>query len=299
MTTPINEIIIELATAKPLPNLAVGACLLRMDEAGPPLRALVEKAAAGGTLDDSEETLLFRGLHILGGARDAAACGALLRLLRRPADEVEWLLGDAITETLPRIIAGVFDGDATALFDLVVDCDADSFVREAVLRATVFLTWTGRIDRAAMIDLLERIDDEDLADEEDIIWRGWQEAIALLGLRSLADRVHRAFEDERIDETLCDVDDFTKDLAAAERAPDDIGRLLDTGLGYIDDVAVDLMRFPDDGDDGAAADVDDPYDLDSPPLTAEPVINPWRHVGRNDPCPCGSGKKFKKCCLGA
>ena len=21
------------------------------------------------------------------------------------------------------------------------------------------------------------------------------------------------------------------------------------------------------------------------------------HVGRNDPCPCGSGKKFKKCCL--
>ena len=24
----------------------------------------------------------------------------------------------------------------------------------------------------------------------------------------------------------------------------------------------------------------------------------WRHVGRNDPCPCGSGRKFKKCCLG-
>ena len=22
-----------------------------------------------------------------------------------------------------------------------------------------------------------------------------------------------------------------------------------------------------------------------------------RRVGRNDPCPCGSGKKFKKCCL--
>jgi hypothetical protein len=20
-------------------------------------------------------------------------------------------------------------------------------------------------------------------------------------------------------------------------------------------------------------------------------------IGRNDPCPCGSGKKFKKCCL--
>ena len=27
------------------------------------------------------------------------------------------------------------------------------------------------------------------------------------------------------------------------------------------------------------------------------ISNPHRNVGRNDPCPCGSGKKFKKCCL--
>lgn len=26
------------------------------------------------------------------------------------------------------------------------------------------------------------------------------------------------------------------------------------------------------------------------------VINEGPKVGRNDPCPCGSGKKFKKCC---
>jgi len=28
---------------------------------------------------------------------------------------------------------------------------------------------------------------------------------------------------------------------------------------------------------------------------APPVRNALRDVGRNDPCPCGSGKKFKKC----
>jgi peptide deformylase len=29
------------------------------------------------------------------------------------------------------------------------------------------------------------------------------------------------------------------------------------------------------------------------------IIDPYRSdkVGRNDPCPCGSGKKYKKCCL--
>jgi uncharacterized protein YecA (UPF0149 family) len=25
-------------------------------------------------------------------------------------------------------------------------------------------------------------------------------------------------------------------------------------------------------------------------------VRPGAKVGRNDPCPCGSGKKFKKCC---
>ncbi len=28
---------------------------------------------------------------------------------------------------------------------------------------------------------------------------------------------------------------------------------------------------------------------------AEPARNPLKDVGRNDPCPCGSGTKFKKC----
>uniref|UniRef100_UPI003F65521B YecA family protein n=1 Tax=Alkalibacterium putridalgicola TaxID=426703 RepID=UPI003F65521B len=28
----------------------------------------------------------------------------------------------------------------------------------------------------------------------------------------------------------------------------------------------------------------------------KPVTNPYKNVSRNDPCPCGSGKKFKKCC---
>lgn len=42
-----------------------------------------------------------------------------------------------------------------------------------------------------------------------------------------------------------------------------------------------------------------------PPITqnvvAPPVVSPITRkekVGRNDPCPCGSGKKFKKCCMG-
>jgi hypothetical protein len=28
----------------------------------------------------------------------------------------------------------------------------------------------------------------------------------------------------------------------------------------------------------------------------KPIVRPAEKIGRNDPCPCGSGAKFKKCC---
>ena len=44
-------------------------------------------------------------------------------------------------------------------------------------------------------------------------------------------------------------------------------------------------------------------DLEDDELFAEepalPYVRETPKVGRNDPCPCGSGKKYKKCCLSA
>ena len=40
------------------------------------------------------------------------------------------------------------------------------------------------------------------------------------------------------------------------------------------------------------------HQLSPPPLApSTPVVRTGKKVGRNDPCPCGSGKKYKKCCL--
>ena len=35
----------------------------------------------------------------------------------------------------------------------------------------------------------------------------------------------------------------------------------------------------------------------SGPVKKKPVRRSAPKVGRNDPCPCGSGKKYKHCCL--
>ena len=38
------------------------------------------------------------------------------------------------------------------------------------------------------------------------------------------------------------------------------------------------------------------YFVDASDPTKQPVVRSEPKVGRNDPCPCGSGKKYKKCC---
>jgi hypothetical protein len=38
-------------------------------------------------------------------------------------------------------------------------------------------------------------------------------------------------------------------------------------------------------------------DFDDSPTPAQQIIRATPRIGRNDPCPCGSGKKYKKCCL--
>jgi hypothetical protein len=49
-----------------------------------------------------------------------------------------------------------------------------------------------------------------------------------------------------------------------------------------------------DEDDGADDELDDPHDAMPLPET---FVRQGPKLGRNDPCPCGSGKKYKKCCL--
>ena len=57
------------------------------------------------------------------------------------------------------------------------------------------------------------------------------------------------------------------------------------------------------GDAGVNVTLTLPYEAADPfeasPLAAPAAIStPRAKAGRNDPCPCGSGKKYKKCCLG-
>ena len=288
---PIEGDLAVLATVQWLPIDAIDRCLRRIDEAAPPLRAIVALAAEGESLSDGEARLFCRGLYILAGARDSEAFQPLLRLLRLPEAKLDELLGDLLTEAMARIIASVFDGDADALFALISDSSVDPVARSAALSAASFLTWQGRIGRDRMMHFLECFHADKPAEDLDVVWESWMLAVALLGLRDLAPLVHSSFADGRISEWFMSRSEFDDLLIEAEQEPDDGARFAEYDIGYIEDV-VDALTWSDGGDIDEDA-------LESRYLwtPSEPVRNPLRHVGRNDPCPCGSGLKFKRCCL--
>jgi hypothetical protein len=310
---PIEPFIKELASSSELPSFAVAFCTLRYEDAGPFLRAALERAATDTLTDRQDERLSFRAMFIIGGRRDPLGFEPLLRLLRRSQDEVEYFMGDANPEHLPRIVAGMFNGDTDALFDTVMDLRLEDLTRDALLGAATFLTWEGRIDRERMTAFLRRFETDRLAPDEDLAWSGWAQAVALLGVRELAPAVLAAYERGLIESEILERHEFMESLQRAERAPKDIQPFKDAGLGYIDDVVVALEHwilgdhFVDDhltSDDDDISDEDILEDLGMPRdprlplnLAGVPASNPWRHIGRNDPCSCGSGKKAKRCCL--
>jgi uncharacterized protein YecA (UPF0149 family) len=87
-------------------------------------------------------------------------------------------------------------------------------------------------------------------------------------------------------------------LSEANARPDDASRFEKANLGYIEDVAEALAWSDyDPKEQRSSRPFDEEPETRDWSTSQQPFINPWKGVGRNDPCPCGSGKKAKKCCL--
>jgi hypothetical protein len=81
-------------------------------------------------------------------------------------------------------------------------------------------------------------------------------------------------------------DDWDSDLEALEN---EWGTL----DGLDEELENDFDEFDEEDEDDDEPALEDPDD----DLVVRPIVQGDPKVGRNDPCPCGSGKKFKNCCM--
>jgi hypothetical protein len=270
------DLVAALSAAPYLPVPEMRAALAEPDRIADAVLDVLDRSSRAPGLTEAEAELLFWGLHILAAAQDTRAYRPLIRLLHADGDTLDTLLGDVMTTTLTKVLISVFDGDVEPVFTMLLDSTVDSIVRNEAFAAVAYLSEVGRIPRDQVHDLLVRFDDKRAAVEVDPAWAGWEEAIALMGFPELEPRVVAARKDGRLTPTNSDPTWFPEALRETVKRRDP-ARFNPERFGILDDPLTDLAWAAEG--------------------FGQPVVNPLKHVGRNDPCPCGSGKKFKKCCL--
>ena len=263
------------------------------DEAGPRFVALLDGYVRRDERSRQTEQALFLVIRLLGEKAETAAFAPLCRLLL-DAEASELILGDGITSTLCALLISTYDGGLAALQAVIEAQGADDFAREAALLALACLTRIGRVPEAATRAYLQRLLTEMQPQAEHIIWFRGQLAAAYLGYSELSEPADELFRRGFVDETIWDIGHFRADLKRTLDDPTGMAGFEHDGIGPFTDAIGELGKWSgfSSEDDKAAFDEPD-YEVQ------EPIINPLRGVGRNDPCPCGSGNKFKKCCLDA
>jgi hypothetical protein len=237
------EIIQQLTDAKGLPKTTLKVVSARRVEMVPAFLREIDSYLALDAVDRAKPTPLFFIFHLLGEWRERAAYRPLAHLLRSPAHELDALLGDAITTTTHRVMAAVFDGDPQPLYGIILDPDAEEFVRSRMCETLAMLVLRGQLEQAAVARFLYDAFAELQPQAQCYVWQGWQSAIAMLGLSELKMLVRRAFDRGFIDRDWLGFEDFCRDLEAAIKQPGEPRRPGDDKFTLFGDTVEELSAW--------------------------------------------------------
>jgi uncharacterized protein YecA (UPF0149 family) len=293
-----DQIMAEFSREGAFPEAAMRAATAQREVMTPIFIDLVTRLSNCPTSDvtRAEDWQLAPVLHLLAEWRETKAYKPFLTMMQRDEIALDYLLGDTVTESADRIMASVFNGDLAPLMAAVEDADAFDFARASMLRALVLVSHEHKGLRpeveAFIRDFRNRNDDL----SEDLLY-SWVTGIAALGLEDMIEQVSATFELGEISPMLAGFEHFEADLQET-LSNHDSSAFRRNGSHVIESAINEMQwwycyseKYREERRQDAVRNV-----LNIMPRQ-EFDIAPRVNVGRNDPCPCGSGKKFKKCCL--
>jgi Protein of unknown function (DUF1186)/SEC-C motif len=281
-TMTADEVLAVLASDMPVvpPSVIESADAHRVALVEPLLSTIEHSLRDPAGASPAEATLFSYALYLLAKWREPRAYPYVVRWLSLPGEGPFEIAGDIVTQDGGRILAAVCDGDLEPIQALVLDRGADGASRAAGITALSLLAAWAEVPREPIVDWFLWLAQEGLEREPGQVWNGLAGASADMEALPLFPDLRRAFAEGLIETVFMHV----KELDEIEAAPR--GSVLEDYKERqypIDNVwnATSWWRRSDRFDDDQ--------------VRTEPYRAPPK-VGRNEPCPCGSGKKFKKCC---
>jgi hypothetical protein len=303
-----EEIIKELSLINgKLPEAALRSAIEQREAVTPHLLRVLETAAADpAKAAKSDDWLLpTLGIFLLAQFREKRAFPLLMRICEAPGEIPFDIIGDTVTEGLCRILASVYDGDAAPFKALIANQKANEFVRAAGLDTFLVLEATGQMPRQEVVDYLRSLLRGGLERDGSYTFDGLASAVAKLPAPELLEDVRIIVEEGLTEQQMRHV------VADLSRPPKSHTETASGKKALIDDTIAEVEWWAcfreepvpsvpieietDTSDEAAEAAPEPEPHRPAPPPTP---IRVGTKTGRNDPCPCGSGKKYKKCCLG-
>lgn len=290
----------------PFPEEAFKEAVARREECIPILLEVLEWTVAHGEELPDDYMLHECALRLLAQFRETRAFESALRLARHPlaAD----LLGDTLSADMGCLLASVSGGDSEPICTLIVDEEADEFARAAGLQALGTLCRAGQLSRKDFSRILGEFFDGKLAREENFVWTALAFVCGDFGFSEHWEALLQVRTEGWADLNKKDWD-FMEGPVNSDQFDEDESKyylLIDHAAATMRDWACfqpGAVFEQEDEDDWEEEDLLDDapswnekleemstLDAPTPPLQVVPK------PGRNDPCPCGSGKKYKKCC---
>jgi hypothetical protein len=283
----VTEILRELEYFRaPFPSAVVADAISHKEEITPHLLSILKEAAENPeAFGEGEYCGHLFALFLLAKFREERAWPLVVKIVSRPGGSDD-ILGGVITEGLSAIMASVCGEDLPGLKALIGNAGINEWVRAAAMHTLVRLVGAGLLERDEAMQyfsgLFQSIDPE-LYD----LWNVLATCCVDLCPEEVLDEINHAVEEGLIEEEFFGQFGIKRALALGKE-----GALKQVREGplrqtLIDDVEEEMSWMSGFEPKRAAQPA---------PQGIETVVRSGPKIGRNDRCPCGSGKKYKKCC---
>jgi len=289
----------------------------------PDLERLIDQFVADDTsLTDEQNAILFFGTFLLAELKYSPALPKVLQMFSRSdtfLTPIEKVFGDALTELTATLFYNVADGNTQLLSEYIVDGHQAMYCKASAMEAVFAQYEVAVIEKTELGEHVTRWLAGFLAIPSPIN-SFLMSALADYCIKYQLDDFKSQFisicDKDLGDKSLFDENRFKQhEVKAWDRA--DGPKLIEYGVIQTDFNLVDTLKtwIGDESEDEEQASVVNEdfegfdslmgkggllanilYDENTILENSVPVSS-LTSAGRNDPCPCGSGKKYKKCCL--
>ncbi len=290
------------------PKEALAAAVVEKDRIIPELLKNLEYAVVNirAIRDDDGEFDNYMGylyaMFLLAQFGEKRAFQHIIRFFTALEDDDYVFSGDFITEDLARVLASTFDGDTVALRMMTGNPRLDDFIRTAAAHALVILYFCGDIHRETLVEIFRSLLINETVQKCPYVLTEIVYLASKTYLSELLTLIQSLYGADKVDEYEWSLSDVQKDFSRSEKTTTACLRN-DFHYKKITDTIKELESWScfhnDDGSfrgtplESKNAEREDPG---ASWIGTETYRRTAPKIGRNEPCPCGSGKKYKKCC---